>query len=57
MNNSAAKDPYEFDENPGDLGLNTSVPAGNDPDKPEVKAGHECYISRITHCHNANARQ
>ena len=24
----------EYDENPGDLGPNTSVPAGSDPDKP-----------------------
>ncbi|WP_090719895.1 hypothetical protein [Nitrosomonas sp. Nm166] len=33
MNNSAAKDLYELDENSDDLGPNTSVPVGSDPDK------------------------
>ena len=27
-------DPHEHDENPGDEGPNTSVPAGKNPDKP-----------------------
>lgn len=27
-------DPSRFDENPGDIGPNTSVPSGKNPDKP-----------------------
>ncbi|PSJ17322.1 hypothetical protein C7H79_08490 [Nitrosomonas supralitoralis] len=30
------KDPNAYDENPGDVGPNTSVPSGKNPDKPAM---------------------